>query len=404
LSVSNVMAHKSAGPSYKKPMRVNQGQFKPGTNRNLTWQKPVPSDNLVISFSDDDSGVDSEKTRQDRVRDIKASSQGTTQKTGNSMQTRIVREEASWQKTHGAKIGSTNFPAFSLSLRNTGAGRGSCSTFFRKELPLRQVIPGKPKQKDGNGRGVNSADHRLESLRHKIAAKENELKGQKRPMMPVATKNVDFNDQTRLPPEKKGFEANNSSDCSQLGSQFDHDARSNKRLKLSQQQSYNQVDSDLVTVAPINCSSRPGVNNVKSSEVINLFDNGVNMNCDVNVTEQTVTTKPSGQIQQGDATKNLPSSKICHKGTGAGNHNTVNFSGRLAAAPFTRGQSIPADTSALVPVTSSQTQQMVPPVGTSTEPNHTIHLEPGEGVSSSLFCHLFKYLCFFCFLTIYLIS
>jgi len=77
MSVSNAIAHKSAAPSYKKIMRVNQGQFKPGTNRNLSWQKPVPSDNLVITFSDDDSGIDSGKAKQDTVRGRKATSQGT---------------------------------------------------------------------------------------------------------------------------------------------------------------------------------------------------------------------------------------------------------------------------------------------------------------------------------------
>jgi hypothetical protein len=403
LSVSNVMAHKTVGPSYKKPMRVNQGQFKPGTNRNLTWQKPVSSDNLVITFSDEDSGLDSEKSKQDRVRDTKASSQR-TQKTGNGMQTRIVREEASWQKIHGAKIGSTNFPAFSPSLRNGGAGRGSGSTFVRKELPLRQVTSVKPKQKVGNGEGVNSADHRLQSLRHKIAARENELKSQKRPMVAVATKNADFcNDQLRLPPEKRRFDANNGSDCLHLDSQFDDDARSHKRLKLNQQRSHSQVHSDLVTVVPINCSS--GVNNVKSSEVIKHFDNGVDMNCNVNGTEHTVTTEQSGQIQQGDGTKNLPSSTIRRKGTeGAGNHDTVDLHGRLAAAPFTSVQSIPADTSTLVPITSSQARQRVPPVGTSTVSNHRLHLEPGEEVSSTLFCHSYSNNYVSGFLTIHLIS
>ncbi|KAK3136797.1 hypothetical protein QOZ80_5BG0442590 [Eleusine coracana subsp. coracana] len=182
-SVSNVMAHKSAGPSYKKTMRVNQGQFKPGTNRNLTWQKPVASDNLVITFSDDDSGADSEKTKQDRVRETKASSQG-SQKTGNSIQTRTMKH--------------------------------------------------------------------------------------------------------------------------------------------------------------------------------------------------TVTTEPSGQIQHGDAMRNLPF-KIHHKVTeGAGDHETDNLRGRLAAAPFTNGQSIPEDTSTLVPITSSQVRQRVPPVGTSTVSNRRLHMEPGE--------------------------
>ncbi|TVU49712.1 hypothetical protein EJB05_01038 [Eragrostis curvula] len=385
LSLSNIMAHKTAGPGYKKTMRVNQGQFKPGTNRSLTWQKPVSSDNLVITFSDDDSGPDSEKAKQDRVRDMKASSEG-TQKTGTSMQTRIMREEASRQKTHNAKLGSTNFPAFPLSLRNAGAGRGSGATFIRKELPLRQVTPLKTKQKDGNGGGVNSADHKLERLRHKIAAKENELKGQKRPMVPAATKNADIcNDQARLLSEKKGLEASNTGEFSDLDNLLYHAARPNKRLKLNQQHSYTQVHSELVTVAPVNSSS--GANNMKSSEVLNHFDNGIHMNRNTDETEHRATTEPSDQIQQGDTTKNLPSAKIHHKSTeGAVNHDEVNLHGRLAAAPLS-GQSIPADTSALVPVTSSQVRQRVPPVGASTVSNRKPHLEPGEENADPFKCN-----------------
>ncbi|XP_062202673.1 uncharacterized protein LOC133905004 isoform X2 [Phragmites australis] len=367
LSVSNVMTHIAAAPSYKKTMRLSQGQFKPGTNRNLTWQKPVSSDNLVITFSDDDSGSDSGKTKQDRVRDRKASSQG-TQKTGNNMQTRIMREEAPQHKTHAAKIGSANFPAFPLTLRNAGAGRGSGTTFFRREPSVRQVTPLKSKQKDGNGVGVNSADHRLESLRHKIAARENELKGQKRPLVPVVTKNADFST------EKIELEAS-SGECSRLNSPFEHDGGPIKRLKLNQQHSYNQVHSDLVTLAPISCSS--GKNNVQSSEVTDHFENGTTMHCNVDEREHAVTTEFSGQIQHGGATKNPPSSKTHHKGMeGADNHATVELRGRLAA-PFTNGQIMP-ETSALVPVTSAQAGQRVMPVGTSTVLNLRPHLQPGE--------------------------
>ncbi|XP_062203571.1 uncharacterized protein LOC133905819 [Phragmites australis] len=376
LSVTNVMAHKTAAPSYKKIMRVNQGQFKPGTNRNLTWQKPVSSDNLVITFSDDDSGTDSGKTKQDRVRDIKASSQG-TQKTRTSMQTRIMREEAPQHKTHSAKIGSANFPAFPLTLRNAGASRGSSATFFRREPPMRQVTPLKSKQKDGNGVGVNSADHRLESLRHKIAARENELKSQKRHMS-VAMKNADLStDQARLPSEKIGFETFNSGECSRLNSPFEHDGGPSKRLKPNQQHSYSQVCSDLVTLAPISCST--GKNNMQSSEVIDHLANGTTVNCSVDETEHAVTEELSGQIQHGGAPKNLPSSKTHRKGTeGAGNHSTVELRSSLAAAPFTNGQIMPEDTSFLVPVTSSQAEQRVMPIGTSAVLNRRPHLQPGE--------------------------
>jgi hypothetical protein len=375
------MAHKSAAPSYKKVMRANQGQFKPGTNRNLSWQKPVPSDNLVITFSDDDSGTDSGKTKQDTVRGRKATPQG-TQKTGNFMQTRIMREEVSQQKSLGAKFGPTQVSAFPFTHRNVGAGRGSGTTFFRKEPTARQVNTLKSKQKDGNGVGVDSADHRLERLRHKIAARENELKGQKRPLAPSAMKNTDLTNQVRLPSEKIGLEASNNGECSRPNSPFEHDGRPIKRLKLNQQHSYNQGHSDSVTLAPSGGSSRKNI--VQSSEMTDHFANGITMNTNVDETEDRVTTELSGQMHNGGTTKNLPH----HKGTEvAGSHPMVELNGRLAAATLTNRQIMSKDTSALMPAASAQAGQQIVHVGPSTDNNRRPHLQPGEEVSLTLLCH-----------------
>ncbi|KAL6846960.1 hypothetical protein ACP4OV_022813 [Aristida adscensionis] len=386
LSVPNVIPQKTAGPTYKKTMRVNQGQFKHGTNRNLTWQKPVSSDNLVITFSDDDSGTDSGKSKQDRALDRKASAQA-TRKAGSSIQARIMREDASQQKAHGAKRGSANFPAFPPALRNLGPGRGSGSTFIRREPPVRQVTPLKAKQNDGNGVGLNSADHRLESLRHKIAARENELKGQKRPMAPGVMMNADLStDQARLALEKTGFEASNSGGCSRPNSPFEQDGRPIKRLKLNQQILYNQIRSD--TVVPVSNS------------------NGITLNGNDDEMEHRFTTELSDQVQHVGATKNLPSLKTHPKGTeDAGNHATIEVRGRLAAGPFS-GQIMSGDTSISVPVISTQAGtnverpssqvldhmvstwagQRLMPVGTSTVLNRKPHMQPGEENADLLNC------------------
>ncbi|WVZ90792.1 hypothetical protein U9M48_037056 [Paspalum notatum var. saurae] len=372
LNASHAMAHKSA-PGYKKIKRVNQGQFKPGTNRNLSWQKPVSSDNLVITFSDDDSGADSGKTNQGKVRDRKASSQG-TQRTGNSIQSRITREEVSQQKILGAKAGPAHVHSFPFTHRNVGAGRGSSTTFFRKDAPVRQVNPLKSKQKDGNGVG----DHRLEMLRHKIAARENELKGQKRPSTPVTTKNTDFSsNQPRLPSEKIGFEASNSS----LNCLSEHDRQPTKRLKLNQQHSDNQVQSGLVTLAPIGCTS--GKNNAQSSEVTSQFENGITMNLNVDETVHTVIPELADQIQSDGPTKKLPHYKDAE---GTDNHAMVELHGGLAAPPFTSTQIISKDTGALGPVTSSQAGQQVMPVGTSAVSGRTPQLQPGKENGDYLNC------------------
>ncbi|KAI4987416.1 hypothetical protein ZWY2020_020216 [Hordeum vulgare] len=395
LSLSNVLPQKTVAPSYKKNLRANQGQFKLGTSRNLAWLKPVPSDNLVISFSDDDIETDSGMSKQAGGKGRKASTQ-VTHKPGMSMQTRLMREEAPQQKIRAANIGSTKWPANPHTLRNLAAGRGSGATFSRREPPIRQVTPLKSSQKDGTGMGVKSADDKLESLRHKIAARENELKVQKRPMSPGFVKEADCStDQTRPPLEKIGFEASNSGRRAHLDGPFGHDGRPVKRLKTNQQCFDNQVGRDLVTL--VTPGSSLGNDNVQSSERRDHIENGITMNCKGNEAEHAMTTESSDQMHLGRTAKNLLSSKSHHMVLqDGGNHAAVECHSKLAGPQFTSEQPMAEDTSALVPVTSvpaganlerssihakdhifsTQDWQQVKPVDTSTVSNERLHLQP----------------------------
>lgn len=396
MSLSNVHPQKTVAPSYKKTLRGNQGQFKLGTSRNLAWLKPVPSDNLVISFSDDDGETDSGMSKQVGGKGRKASTQ-VTHKPGMSMQTRLIREEAPQQKIRAANIGSTKWSANPHTLRNSAAGRGSGATFSRREPPIRQVTPLKSSQKDGNGMGVNSADDKLESLRHKIAARESELKVQKRPMSPGFVKDADCStDQTRPPLEKIGFEASNSGRRAHL------DGRPVKRLKPNQQCFENQVGGDLVTL--VTPGSSLGNDNVQSSERRDHIENGITMNCKGNETEHAITTESSDQMHLGGTAKNLLSSKSHHMVLqDGGNHATVECHGK-PGPPFTSEQPMAEDTGALVPVTSvpaganverssihaedhifsTRDWQQVKPVDTSTVSNERLHLQPGMEVGPAL--------------------
>ncbi|KAF7070906.1 hypothetical protein CFC21_076344 [Triticum aestivum] len=396
LSLSNILPQKTVAPSYKKTLRVNQGQFKLGTSRNLAWLKPVPSDNLVISFSDDDIETDSGMSKQVGGKGSKANTQ-VTHKPGMSMQTRLMREEAPQQKIRAANIGSTKWSANPHTLRNSAAGRGSGATFSRREPPIRQVTPLKSSQKDGTGMGVKSADDKLESLRHKIAARENELKVQKRPISPGFVKEADCStDQTRPPLEKIGFEASNSGRHAHLDGPFGHDGRPVKRLKPNQQCFDNQVGGDLVTL--VTPGSSLGNDNVQSSERRDHIENGITMNCKGNETEHAITTESSDQMHIGGTAMNLLSSKSHHMVLqDGGNHAMVECHSKLAGPPFTSEQPMAEDTSALVPVTSvpaganvdrssihvkdhifsNQDWQQVKPVGTSTVSNERLHLQPG---------------------------
>jgi hypothetical protein len=414
LSLSSTLPQKSVAPGYKKTLRGNQGQFKLGTNRNLAWMKPVSTDNLVISFSDEDSETDSGMAKQYRSKSTKASSQ-VALKTGITMQTRIMREEAPLQKTHAANVGSAKWSANPHTLRNTGAGRGSSATFSRREPPIRQATPLKSTQKDGNGAGVNSADDKLESLRHKIAARENELKVQKRPMSPGLVKDANFSsDQIRPPLEKIGFEASNSGGCVHPDGLFGHDDRPAKRLKPNQQGINNQASGDLVTLVPTGSSL--GNDNLISAGRTDHIENEITMNCTVNETEQAATTELSDQTYPSGIAKNLLPSKshdmVIQDG---GNHATAEYLGKPSAPPFTSDQSMAEDTSALVPVTSVRTGvdierssnhgndhmistsdgQHVKPVDT-TLSNERPHLQPGMKVGSALIypCYVLFYCCF----------
>ncbi|KAM3272667.1 hypothetical protein ACQJBY_042650 [Aegilops geniculata] len=395
LSLSNILPQKTVAPSYKKTLRGNQGQFKLGTSRNLAWLKPVPSDNLVISFSDDDIETDSGMSKQAGGKGSKASTQ-VTHKPGMSMQTRLMREEAPQQKIRAANIGSTKWSANPHTLRTSAAGRGSGATFSRREPPIRQVTPLKSSQKDVTGLGVKSADDKLESLRHKIAARENELKVQKRPISPGFVKEADCStDQTRPPLEKIGFEASNSGRHAHLDGPFGHDGRPVKRLKPNQQCFDNQVGGDLVTL--VTPGSSLGNDNVQSSERRDHIENGITMNCKGNETEHAITTESSDQMHIGGTAMNLLSSKSHHMVLqDGGNHAMVECHSKLAGPPFT-SEPMAEDTSALVPVTSvpaganvdrssihvkdhifsTQDWQQVKPVGTSTVSNERLHLQPG---------------------------
>ena len=416
LSLSNILPQKSVAPSYKKTLRGNQGQFKLGTNRNLAWMKPVSSDNLVISFSDDDSETDSGMAKQYRSKSTKASSQ-VTHKTGITMQTRITREEVP-QKTNAANVGSAKWSANLHTLRNSGAGRGSVATFSRREPPSRQVTHLKSTQKDGNGAGVNSADAKLESLRHKIAARENELKVQKRPISPGFVKDANFSsDQIRPPLEKIGYEASHSGGCVHPDGPFGHDDRPVKKLKPNQQRINNQASGDLVTLVPTGSSL--GNVNLMSSGRRDHIENEITMNCTANETEQTATTELSDQTHPTGTAKNLLPSKTHHMVVqDGGNHATVEYHGKPAAPPFTSDQSMAEDTSALVPVTSVRTGatrerssnhakdhmismwdgQHVKPVDT-TVSSERPHLQPRIKVGSALLCPC--YVLFYCCFLLY---
>ncbi|XP_040385183.1 uncharacterized protein LOC102700851 isoform X2 [Oryza brachyantha] len=261
-----------------------------------------------------------------------------------------MREEAPQQKIHAAKVGSASWSAVPLTFRNSVVGRGSSATFPRRDPPARQITPQKAFHKDGNVMGVSSAVHNLESLRHKIAARENELKV-KRPMSPGLLKDSSLpTGHSRLPSEKVGFEASSIGACSRLNDPVAHDGRPTKRLKPNPECSNNQV---LVNhIPPVPSGKSLGKSNVQSSKRREHIENGITMDCDVNEAICAVTTEPLDGHHNG-AIKSLSLSKIQHTIIqGADNHATGKHC--PAAPPTLNEQSAVEDANTLVPITSAQ--------------------------------------------------
>ncbi|URD85840.1 Putative zinc-finger domain [Musa troglodytarum] len=185
-SIAKTKFHTSTKRYYDKTFRTKQVPFKLNKNRALSWHKKISDDNLVISFSDDDSGTDSENSKP----------QATTEKKDNAVRSVKCKMPVTLSRTQheilqrstqfGTRLKSNKGVAGSVPFSSTGKNNGSnfgpprTSSSEKVKHIQKQITALKSSisQVHGQIRDTVLADSAVESLRHQIALRENELKVQ----------------------------------------------------------------------------------------------------------------------------------------------------------------------------------------------------------------------------------
>ncbi|XP_074592620.1 uncharacterized protein LOC141848486 isoform X2 [Curcuma longa] len=181
--VPNTKFHTSNKKYYSKTLKTKQIPFKSSNNRTLSWHKKVSDDNLVIRFSDDDSGTDSGESKS--VAAIEKNDHAARLLKFKIPMTSSQRPEMLQQSTlHGERFMSKKGvagPAFSDIGKTNGSNFGNQISSSDKVEDLQKQIAALKtsiRQVDGYFQDTSLADTAAESLRHKISPRENECKVQ----------------------------------------------------------------------------------------------------------------------------------------------------------------------------------------------------------------------------------
>ncbi|XP_042456037.1 uncharacterized protein LOC122040680 isoform X1 [Zingiber officinale] len=181
--VPNTKFHTSNKKYYRKTLKTKQIPFKSINNRTLSWHKKVSDDNLVIRFSDDDSGTDSGDSKSvasiekndHAARLLKFKMPITSSHRQEMLQQSTLHDEGFMSKKGVAG------PAFSNIGKTNGSKFGNqISSSDKVEDIQKQIAALKTSigQVNGNFQDTSLADTAAESLRHKISPRENECKVQ----------------------------------------------------------------------------------------------------------------------------------------------------------------------------------------------------------------------------------
>ncbi|XP_020101516.1 uncharacterized protein LOC109719330 isoform X3 [Ananas comosus] len=191
-TVGNVPLQKQ---SYSRNFRMKQTPFKGTNNRSLCWQKKSTDDDLVISFSDDDSGSDSGKLKPKTEPTIQKKDIATRAGThifpmiSAQEKTKVARQEAGHNISQISKSGFASQAYISSIPRNAGTNTVGTSKDPHIIKKNTAAIKTSTNQVNENACHANSAENRLESLRHEIAQRENELRVQKKSLATSAERN-----------------------------------------------------------------------------------------------------------------------------------------------------------------------------------------------------------------------
>lgn len=162
----------------------NQVPFKSNNNQNLSWHGNGSDDNLVISFSDDDSPSNSEDSKSEktisRKENIVSANKSEVPVASVPVPSRGLQGGPNRTKLV-LKKGSVNPARISSDTRaHLRSSRYLATSAEKNSPPPRHNLSTKTsaRQEHGHVPDPNMADHRLASLRHEIALRENELKVQ----------------------------------------------------------------------------------------------------------------------------------------------------------------------------------------------------------------------------------
>lgn len=195
-SIVKTHSKSSVTQNYSKHFKTVQVPFKSTNNQSLSWHGKGSDDNLVISFSDDDSPSNSEESKSE-----KTISRKENMVSANKSEVPIVSAPVPSRGLQGGpnrtkhvlKKGLVNPALISSETRACLTSSRYLATSAEKNSPPPRhnlTIRTSARQEHGHVPDPNVADHRLASLRHEIALRENELKVQGKSIPQSNEKNV----------------------------------------------------------------------------------------------------------------------------------------------------------------------------------------------------------------------
>ncbi|XP_010922378.1 uncharacterized protein [Elaeis guineensis] len=179
LSMANRQLQTSKTQNYGKNFKVKHLPFKSRNSRTFSWRKKRSDDNLVISFSDNDSGSDSGESKTETTAERKDNAiRGDKYEMSAQLQ---IQSEVTRSTTNQlvSKKGSVSHASSSSFAKNNNANfRHPVASSVAKNSRTQMHIAAtriSTNQVHGHVRDMNLAGHSLESLRQEIAMRENEL-------------------------------------------------------------------------------------------------------------------------------------------------------------------------------------------------------------------------------------
>ncbi|WOL18669.1 hypothetical protein Cni_G27466 [Canna indica] len=185
-SSANTKFHTTTKRYYSKAMRTKQVPFKLSNKRTLSWHKKASDDNLVIRFSDDDSGTDSGNSKSEGTTENKDNAARSIKcrmpMTSSQRQQELLQKPTNHRSEFMPKKGVEDHVSFLVTGKNSGSnfGHQRTSSTEKADHIQKQITALKTSisQVRGHIQDTGLADIAVESLRHQIAAKENALKVQ----------------------------------------------------------------------------------------------------------------------------------------------------------------------------------------------------------------------------------